>query len=305
MNKRTQKLHVNDSTIITIGRAGENQFRTVFIDISGWADPDSDFRIIYSRPDEITYPLPLSRKGDILTWSPSAYDLEVSGFGKLEIRAYAGETIGKSATFKVRIDESIQTDESTPGTARPDWVDDILDKVVIKSIEQTVTSNEDSGTNVITVTLTDGSTSDFYVKNGSKGNPGEKGEQGENGENGYTPVRGIDYWTEEDKVEIVKLVDAYTKEETMTEIEVYVTNELNVLYEIVDPHIADTDNPHKVTAKQIGTYTNDEIDTFRLEDKLNMEKYIEMRIDETFGEINAVFDELHAYAQSLIGGEVE
>lgn len=206
MSKRTHNLHAKSGGIIKIGRTGENEFRTVCIDISGWVSSDYDFRIIYSRPDGITYPLPISRKGDILSFSPSAYDLEVPGFGKLEIRAYIGETIGKSVTFKVRIDESIQTAEGTPGTARPDWVDDILDKVVINSIEQTVTSGSDGGTNVITMTLTDGSTSDFYVKNGSKGNPGDKGEQGENGEDGYTPIRGIDYWTEEDKENIVAAV---------------------------------------------------------------------------------------------------
>jgi hypothetical protein len=30
---------------------------------------------------------------------------------------------------------------------------------------------------------------------------------GEGGEDGYTPVRGVDYWTEEDKAEIKSYVD--------------------------------------------------------------------------------------------------
>lgn len=33
-----------------------------------------------------------------------------------------------------------------------------------------------------------------------------KGESGENGQDGYTPIRGVDYYTEEDKNEIVQLV---------------------------------------------------------------------------------------------------
>lgn len=37
---------------------------------------------------------------------------------------------------------------------------------------------------------------------GPAGEPGEPGPQGPAGEAGYSPVRGTDYWTEEDKVEI-------------------------------------------------------------------------------------------------------
>lgn len=38
---------------------------------------------------------------------------------------------------------------------------------------------------------------------GEKGETGEQGPQGERGADGYTPIRGTDYWTEEDKAEIV------------------------------------------------------------------------------------------------------
>ena len=65
--------------------------------------------------------------------------------------------------------------------------------VGIKSVAQTTTSSSDGGNNVITVTKTDNTTSTFTVKNGSKGSQGDKGD---------TPVKGVDYWTEEDKEEI-------------------------------------------------------------------------------------------------------
>ena len=67
--------------------------------------------------------------------------------------------------------------------------------VGIQSVVQTVISNSDGGTNVITVTKTDGTTSTFTVKNGSKGSTGAPGAAGEDG---YTPVRGTDYWTADD-----------------------------------------------------------------------------------------------------------
>lgn len=41
---------------------------------------------------------------------------------------------------------------------------------------------------------------------GEKGDPGETGPQGEKGDPGYTPVKGTDYYTDEEKVEMVELV---------------------------------------------------------------------------------------------------
>lgn len=72
------------------------------------------------------------------------------------------------------------------------------DGVGVQSVVQTTTSTTDGGTNIITVTLTDGTKSTFQVKNGSKGSKGT---------NGYTPVKGTDYWTNADKNEIKSYVD--------------------------------------------------------------------------------------------------
>ena len=50
--------------------------------------------------------------------------------------------------------------------------------VGIQSIAQTTTSAADGGTNVVTITLTDGTKKTFSVKNGTKGSPGEGGTDG-------------------------------------------------------------------------------------------------------------------------------
>lgn len=57
--------------------------------------------------------------------------------------------------------------------------------VSITSVEQTTISSADDGTNVITVTLSDGTSSTFNIKNGSKGSTGDTGPQGEPGESTY------------------------------------------------------------------------------------------------------------------------
>ena len=69
---------------------------------------------------------------------------------------------------------------------------DGADGVGIQSVVQTTTSAEDGGTNVITVTKTDGSTSTFEVRNGSKGNDGAPGKDGTDGAPGADGKDGAD-----------------------------------------------------------------------------------------------------------------
>lgn len=67
-------------------------------------------------------------------------------------------------------------------------------------------------------------TYDMFTEEQLEALKGEQGEQGEKGEAGYTPVKGVDYWTEEDKQAIIDEVEFsqsgfdkdnyYTKTET-------------------------------------------------------------------------------------------
>lgn len=81
------------------------------------------------------------------------------------------------------------------------------DGIGIQSVEQTTASTEDGGTNVITVTKTDGTSFTFTVKNGTKGSTGATGAAGAAGKDGYTPVRGTDYWTAADIATIQSYID--------------------------------------------------------------------------------------------------
>lgn len=92
-------------------------------------------------------------------------------------------------------------------------IPDGKDGVGIQSVEQTTTSTEDGGTNIVTVTKTDGTSSTFEVHNGSRGSAGPAGADGKDGAkgpagaDGYTPVRGTDYWTADDIAAIQSYVD--------------------------------------------------------------------------------------------------
>ena len=73
--------------------------------------------------------------------------------------------------------------EGSPGA-------DGADGVGIQSVVQTTTSIEDGGTNVVTVTKTDGTSSTFQVKNGSKGSTGPAGPKGDTGDTGPQGIQG-------------------------------------------------------------------------------------------------------------------
>lgn len=66
-----------------------------------------------------------------------------------------------------------------------------VDGVGIQSIVQTSSSTDDNGINIVTITLTNGSTSTFLVRNGSKGIKGDKGEKGDTGERGLQGEKGL------------------------------------------------------------------------------------------------------------------
>lgn len=65
-----------------------------------------------------------------------------------------------------------------------------IDGVGIASIKQTTTSTDDGGNNVFTVTLTNGTSATFTVKNGSKGSKGDTGEVDYSRLNNYLPLSG-------------------------------------------------------------------------------------------------------------------
>lgn len=80
----------------------------------------------------------------------------------------------------------------TPRKVRGEDGTDGEDGVSVTSVRQTTTSNADGGTNVITVTLSNGKDYTFTVINGSKGSKGDTGDKGEKGDKGDTGATGAE-----------------------------------------------------------------------------------------------------------------
>lgn len=138
------------------------------------------------------------------------------------------EKVGKISTLEITDKNGVHKTQIFDGNDGKNGIDgeNGKDGVGISSVKQTTTSSSDNGINTITVTLSNGTKSTFNVRNGSKGSVGEKGEKGDKGAqgskgdkgdkgdagakgaDGYTPIKNVDYFTSEDKAELVNDVIA-------------------------------------------------------------------------------------------------
>ena len=112
---------------------------------------------------------------------------------RYEYKGTIGQTVSKSGVMEDNI-ESLTKDvdylkkNCTGGSGSSGGTgSNGKDGVGILRVEQTTTSTEDGGTNIVTVTKTNGDKSTFQVRNGSKGSKGDKGDAGAKGDTGVTP----------------------------------------------------------------------------------------------------------------------
>ena len=195
---------------ICIGKQGENLATRIDVDVTPWKTeyPTGTISLFVVPPVGNGYLAALEENGNIISWVIRDTDTASIGSGKAElILNDADGTMIKSATAYTTCIPSISSDEpSDPPEAIRPWVEQILDAIAsgalagigIESLEQTTISTDDSGINIWTATLTDGSSYQFEVRNGPRGPQGLQGEvgpqgpQGEKGEKGATGADGKD-----------------------------------------------------------------------------------------------------------------
>ena len=190
---------------ICIGKQGENLATRIDVDVTPWKMeyPTGIISLFVVPPVGNGYLAALEENGNIVSWVIRDTDTASIGIGKVElIFKDADGTVIKSATAYTTCIPSISADEpSDPPEAIQPWVEQILDAIAsgalagigIESLEQTTISTDDSGINIWTATLTDGSTYQFEVRNGQRG---EKGLQGATGEKG-DPFTYADFTAEQ------------------------------------------------------------------------------------------------------------
>lgn len=190
---------------ICIGKQGENLATRIDVDVTPWKMeyPTGIISLFVVPPVGNGYLAALEENRNTVSWVIRDTDTASIGIGKVElILKDADGTVIKSATAHTSCVPSVSSSEpSDPPEAIRPWVEQILDAIAsgalagvgIESLEQTTISTDDSGINIWTATLTDGSTYQFEVRNGQRG---EKGLQGATGEKG-DPFTYADFTAEQ------------------------------------------------------------------------------------------------------------
>ena len=118
----------------------------------------------------------------------NARALRLQDWRKKQDALVSGENIktinGESILGEGNIEISGGSGEVGPQGPQGDKGDKGDTGVGVQSVTQTTTSNADGGSNVVTVTLTDGTKSTFTIKNGTKGSSGTNGTNGKDGADG-------------------------------------------------------------------------------------------------------------------------
>ena len=117
----------------------------------------------------------------------------------------------------IQVTEKEYNDMYAAGTLDPDAVY-VTPVNEITTIQQVVESTEDSGTNVIRITTTDGNSTEFVVRNGS---------------HGYTPVKGVDYFDGKDGKDATVKIGPVSDLKELPELKIYqvTQEEYNDFYE--------------------------------------------------------------------------
>lgn len=257
------------STMICLGRSGENNARQVEFDITRWRGlygDDGQVQLIAQRTaDEEPYPCAIEVDGPRVLWTVSAADTAKPGnYGRCELSYHVNGTLAKSETWQTFVLASMGEATGDPPEAYQAWIDQVI--AVGAAAEESARKAEEA----LLYGPMIGGNGDWHIwdaaagqymdtgikAQGPQGDPGAAGPQGDTGApgpqgpagaNGYTPVRGVDYWTEEDKQEIL---DEVSSEQTETEkrLETLEKQMGDLLYEA----ISITSFSHNAGTKEMG-----------------------------------------------------
>ena len=225
---------------ICLGKQGENLARVVYFDEpTMWKEifGKGTCELIHQRSgDESPYPVVLKKENGKVGWEISNADTAVVGEGKCELHYLVDGTVVKSKIWLTTVLPSLSGDIVEPPEPQKAWVDAVLEAAanienagdgtgeVVSYKAPIIGDNKnwfiwDIETEVYVDTgiCAEGAKGDKGDpgQDGKDGQPGEKGDTGEKGEqglpgkdgkdgqDGYTPQKGVDYFTDADKAEMI------------------------------------------------------------------------------------------------------
>lgn len=132
---------------------------------------------------------------------------------------------------------------------------------------------------------------------GDKGDTGEKGEKGDKGDNGYTPVKGIDYFTDDDIADIVTAVNTSIRNDIST-LEANIQNnadKIKILEDEKDVLTQDIEALRKSTSDLITSNETSNADITSIKNDLNTKAQKIEEIDTKIAELQKTYLDVSTY----------
>ena len=193
---------------LKLGYVGENEHVQIRIDCSEiWKDyPAAVASLAVEPPEGDKYPAIVTREGNVVCWTVKDSDLVHDGDGRIQLTFTDGSEIQKTLICRTKVDESIIGSGTTPDPIA-DFVaeaNEALAELEAAEVHGPVigedgywyTWNQETGEYEKTETKAQG-------EDGQQGPAGKDGADGAPGQDGHTPVKGTDYWTQQDQADIV------------------------------------------------------------------------------------------------------
>lgn len=193
---------------LKLGYVGENEHVQIRIDCSEiWENyPNAVASLAVEPPEGSKYPAIVTREGNVVCWTVKDSDVVHDGDGRIQLTFTEGSEIQKTVICRTKVDESIIGSGTTPDPIA-DFVseaNEALAELEAAEVHEPVigedgywyTWSKDAGEYVKTDTKAQG-------EDGQQGPAGKDGADGAPGQDGHTPVKGTDYWTQQDQADIV------------------------------------------------------------------------------------------------------
>lgn len=109
--------------VVWLGREGENEFRTIEVEVSEWLReyPNGTISVVYHRPDDSIYMPTVTTSGNVTRWLITSTDTSFTGRGEAEFRIIDGDVVGKSVKMPTMVSDGINATTDDPDSAPADW----------------------------------------------------------------------------------------------------------------------------------------------------------------------------------------
>ena len=192
--------HITQPTGEKLVSGGQNYFYATF-EITGVWEKISDIKAVFVR-DAISKLVNVTKteKGFEcqIPW-------EVMGYkGAFQVGIFGGDRLLTDYTYVI-VKQGCIVEGEEPSPPSPDWFSEIEKYVV--GLSDGASAYEIAVANGFEGTETEW----LESLHGKDGVDGKDGASGVDGKDGYTPQKGVDYWTEEDKAEVTEYIDEQTE----------------------------------------------------------------------------------------------